>query len=143
MRLRLCFVVVMVAGCGPRELRVTMNSDNNSGQSGFAVITDKGNSVTVTVETSAPDFGDTQQMHIHRGNCGEVEPIYADLLNLMPLKDKPGRVGSTSPEVLKRQPAGAKVQFEDFAEGEWLINVHDARDTLIYVSCGEFSSGSK
>lgn len=114
-----------------------MNSDNNSGQKGFAVITDKGKSVTVLVETSAPDFEGSQNVHIHKGNCGEVEEVYAPLLNLQALPDKPGRVGSTSTDVLKRD--GALLQFEEFEEGEWLINVHDARELTLYVSCGEFS----
>ena len=29
------------------------------------------------------------------------------------------------------------MSFTDLATGEWIINVHDARDTGIYVSCGE------
>jgi hypothetical protein len=135
-RTALCFVLALAAGCAPREVRVTMNSDNNSGQKGFAVITDMGKSVTVVVETSAPDFTGPQNVHIHKGNCGEVEGVYADLLNLTELADKPGRVGSTSTEVRKR-PEGL-LQFEELEEGEWLINVHDARDGLLYVSCGEF-----
>ena len=114
-----------------------MNADNNSGQSGFAVLIDRGESIDVVVETSAPEFEGVQNMHLHRGNCGEVDMIYAELLNLELLPDKPGRVGSTTRGVMKRFTT-LKVQFEDFKEGDWLINVHDARDFTIYVSCGEF-----
>ncbi len=133
----LCCTLGLASGCAPREIHVTMNADNNSGQSGFAVLIDRGNELEVTVETSAPEFEGVQQMHLHRGNCGEVEPIYAELNNLNVLEGKPGRVGSTTRPVLKRgtpQP----VQFEDFAEGDWLINVHDAREFTLYVACGEF-----
>jgi hypothetical protein len=138
-RTALLVVLSLAAGCAPREIKVTMNSDNNSGQKGFAVITDKGKSITVEVETSAPDFEGAQNVHIHKGNCGEVEEVYAPLLNLQKLEDKPGRVGSTSTDVLKKDGSGL-VQFDEFEKGEWLINVHDARDNLIYVSCGEFSA---
>ena len=138
-RTALLFVLSLAAGCAPQEIKVTMNSDNNSGQKGFAVITNKGKSITVEVETSAPEFVGPQNVHIHKGNCGEVEEIYAPLLNLEKLADKPDRVGSTSPEVVKKDGSGL-VQFDEFEKGEWLINVHDARDNLIYVSCGEFSA---
>src|SRR4051812_8273532 len=112
-RTGLCFVLLMAAGCGPRELHVTMNPDNNSGQRGFAVITDEGNSITVVVETNAPDVPGEQQVHIHKGNCGEIEGIYAPLLSLVPLKD-PSRVGSTSTQVLKKGTSEL-VQFKEFA----------------------------
>lgn len=137
----LCFVFLIAAsGCGPRERKVTMNSDNNSGQSGFAVLTDVGGSMTVRVETNTPEFVErTQNMHIHTGNCGEVDPIVAPLNNPESLEDKPGRVGSTTTEVV-RIGGGPLLQFEELLEGEWLINIHDARDKDIYVSCGELQN---
>ena len=104
-----------------------MNADNNSGQKGFAVITDMGDSVTVVVETNEPDVAGSQLIHIHKGNCGEVEGIYADLLSLAPLPDKPGRVGSTSKEVRKR-PEGL-LQFEEKREGDML------EDELLAPGC--------
>ena len=127
----LLLVVISASACGPRELKVTMNSDNNSGQTGFAVLTDLGGKkMTVTVETSAPDFTDLpQNAHIHEGNCGEVGAIHAPLTPLAPLADKPGRFGSTK--------TVETLGFTDLATGSWIINVHDARDGLIYVSCGE------
>lgn len=121
---------VVVGGCGPKELRVTMNPDNNSGQAGFALLLDRGaGGITVTVETSAPDFASPQQAHVHQGNCGEVGEIAAGLQPLSPLEGKPGRSGSTT-EV-------TNLSFSSFAAGDWLINVHDARDKGVYVSCGE------
>lgn len=126
-------LLLAATGCGPREVRVTMNADNNSGQSGFAVLKDLGKSLTVEVETSAPDFEGTQNVHLHEGNCGEVGEIRAPLLSLAPTK--PGRVGSTSTEV--RKTTGELLTFEEVTQGEWLINVHDARENSLYVSCGE------
>lgn len=130
MRLTTLLFAVVLSACGPRELRVTMNADNNSGQSGFAVIEERGNKLVVTVETSVPDFvGDRGQLaHIHEGNCGEIGMTRAGLSRLNPLEGKPGRFGSTSEVTLS---------FNDFKTGEWAINAHDERDPLIYVSCGE------
>jgi len=124
------FLLLACAACGPRQLQVTMNSDNNSGQSGFATLLDRGSKgMTVTVETSAPDFADMGQVaHIHEGSCGEVGAIKAPLLSLSALADKT-RFGSTT-EV-------SDVTFEMIKKGSWLINVHDSRDRTVYVSCGE------
>ena len=116
-----------------------MNADNNSGQSGFAVLIDRGTEIDVVVETSAPEFEAVQSIHLHRGNCGEVGMIYAHLFNLEVLPDAPGRVGNTTRGVVKRGST-EKVQFKDFEEGDWLINIHDAREFTIYVSCGEFAT---
>jgi hypothetical protein len=137
---RAVLVLAVISGCAPRELNVTMKSDNNSGQSGFAVVTAVGNTITVVIETSAPDFEGPQNVHIHRGNCGEVEDIFAPLENVTKFDPpKPGRVGSTSKEV-RRKEDGALVKFEEFEAGDWLINIHDARENPLYVSCGEFTS---
>lgn len=132
MRPMLCVLLVMATtACGPRELRVTMNSDNNSGQTGFAILVDRGaKGITVTVETSAPDFNEKpQNAHIHEGDCGEVGVIRAALDPLIALPSKPGRFGSIT-EV-------GGVTFPMLATGQWIINVHDARDNGVYVSCGE------
>jgi hypothetical protein len=126
-----CLLLVVLSACGPRELKVTMNSDNNSGQTGFAVLTDRGGQkMTVTVETSAPDYAEKpQNAHIHEGNCGEVGIVHVGLTPLDALTDKPGRFGSTT--------SIDTMGFGDLATGSWIINVHDARDVGIYVSCGE------
>lgn len=123
-------VVCALAACGPRDVRVTMNPDNNSGQSGFAVLTETGpKKLRVVVETSAPDFSMEQKAHIHRGTCGEIGEIRAGLLNLKPLEGKPGRYGSTT------NIDG--LDLDELSVGDWAINVHDARDNALYTSCGE------
>jgi hypothetical protein len=128
----LCVLLVMATtACGPRELRITMNSDNNSGQTGFAVLVDRGNrGMTVTVETSAPDFNELpQDAHVHEGDCGEVGATRATLTPLAAVPNAPDRYGSTT-EV-------GGLTFAMLSTGQWIINVHDARDDGIYVSCGE------
>ncbi len=118
-------------GCGPRELRVAMNPDNNSGQSGFAVILDRGGKgITVTVETSAPAFPGPQVAHIHAGSCGEVGAVRVGLDMLEALPSQADRYGSTT-EITMGTP------FDTFKSGAWIINVHDTRDIGLYVSCGK------
>ncbi len=127
----LCLTLVIVGtACGPREIHVTMNSDNNSGQSGFAVITDRGaKGVTVYVETSAPEFVAKQNAHFHNGDCGEVGMKRGTLEGLVALANKTERAGSTT-EL-------GSISFAILATDSLIINVHDARDEGVYVSCGE------
>lgn len=120
----LCLLAV---ACAPRELRVTMNDDNNSGQEGFAVLTDRGGGMTVYVETTPPLFVKDQVAHIHPGNCGELGAPRVDLTKLAAAD---GGTSSSTTEVVG-------FGFKDLATGEWAINVHDARDGTIYVSCGQ------
>jgi hypothetical protein len=136
--MRLCLALLAVSSlcaCGPRELRVTMNPDNNSGQSGFAVIQDFASELVISVETSIPDFvGPNGQLaHVHTGNCGEVGEIKLGLDRLKVLTDKPDRWGSTT----RKKHSEIMISFDDFKKGDWIINVHDERDTPVYVSCGE------
>lgn len=123
-------LLVALSACGPRQLVVTMNADNNSGQTGFATITERGNMLVVVVETSVPDFESTtgQLAHLHKGNCGEIGDIVAGLNRLKRLGTS-DRFGSTT-EI-------ATPKFDDFKMGEWAINAHDERDNLVYVSCGQ------
>ncbi len=132
--------VLLVAGsaCGPRELKVTLNSDNNSGQSGFAVITDLGGKqgIAVYVETSAPEYREPQLAHIHTGTCGEIGNQRGMLEALAASPENPDRFVSTTrpvPDLLTSQA----FTFDLLKEGEWAINVHDAREVPLYVSCGE------
>ena len=130
-QIALGFFLLLATGCGPKVVKVTMNADNNSGQKGFAELIDRGASgLTITIETNAPEFAESpQSVHIHRGNCGEVGEKIGFPKPLDALADKPGRFGVTDNIPLPT--------FEMLATGQWIINVHDARDNQIYVSCGE------
>ncbi len=129
-QIALGLLLLVATGCGPTVMKITMNADNNSGQKGFAEITDRGaKGISVTVETNTPEYTEVpQNAHIHTGNCGEVGEIVSGLTPLEALKEKPGRYGSTTE---------LATLLATFKTGEWLINVHDPRDKLIYVSCGE------
>jgi hypothetical protein len=126
-----CLGLLLLPACGPRELRVSMKSDNNSGQTGFAVIEEVGKTLTVTVETSVPDYVNQGQLaHIHRGSCGEILEAAVTLTTLNRLAGTPDRWGSTTEKI-------TLIKLDDFKTGAWAINVHDERDRSVYVSCGE------
>jgi hypothetical protein len=132
---------LLLLGCGPRELRVTMNDDNHSGQEGFAVITQLAQGLRIEVETSFPDIDAPQPAHIHTGTCGEVGDKVFGLTAPVAIAGKPGRFGSVTvidAANLESQKVDQKyLKLEALLASPHLINVHDARDTGIYVSCGE------
>ena len=123
-------LATLLCACGPQELRVDMKSDNNSGQTGFAIVTLKGQGkFDVHIETTTPiDGTGKQKAHIHTGTCGEVGPIVVGLTLLSQTAD--GGWGSDSTDL----PLTALPNFD---EGGYLINVHDSTESSLYVSCGE------
>ncbi len=124
-------LTLMLCACGPKELRVTMKSDNNSGQTGFALLSFLGDELTVTVETSVPfDGAGPQQAHIHTGTCGEIGGIVA---GLTPLESN-GATPEVFQSVTDKVP---KPTLEELADGDYAINAHDASDVTVWVSCGE------
>jgi hypothetical protein len=128
---------LLVLACGPRQLRVTLSADNNSGQSGTATLTDDGKTMTVVVETVAPLYQDAEQFaHIHPGTCGELGPAYVNLTKLGALATKPGAWGSTT-TLTQVRDGGPNFGFDELSTGEWAINIHDAREFGVYVTCGE------
>ncbi len=140
-RLGWLLVVTQLLGCGPKELRVTMNSDNNSGQAGFALVTETAGGLRVEVETSHPDVDSAQSAHVHTGTCGEIGPVVLPLERLEALPGTAGRFGSVTTFDRAKLDAfmiDAKfLKLEPLLADAHCINVHDARDPGIYVSCGE------
>ncbi|MGV3623181.1 MAG: hypothetical protein ACO1OB_20345 [Archangium sp.] len=128
MRLLAAVTVLLATACGPNKLQVSMKSDNNSGQVGFATLEDRGEAgMRVTVETTVPITGDAPQLaHIHEGTCGEVGIIRVGLNMLNKVGEM--RFGSTT---------DVDLRFEDLKTGPFNINAHDATDPTVYVSCGE------
>jgi hypothetical protein len=125
-------MVLFCTACGPRQLRITMNADNNSGQTGFALLVDQGRTgMLVTVETNLPDISTPQKAHIHTGTCGEIGPVVAPLNDLTSLPNQPGRFGSTTQ---------VELTFDALTKSAHALNTHDARDFGVYVSCGDIAA---
>lgn len=118
----------VLMGCGPRAERIVMNAENNSGQSGFAVLTELGGArVRVELDIAPSNDPREQIAHIHQGRCGEIGVIDAQLTNLA-LDATTKRFTSTT-EVSRT--------LMTLLNGSYAINVHDARDFSLYVSCGQ------
>ena len=128
-RLVLLVVVALSAACGPATQRVVMNAENNSGQGGFAVLTPLAGGRT-RVELDILPGNDPRKVaaHVHDGRCGEIGAIKAGLTDLEPNAAANGHFTSTSEIALA---------LDAMLKGTFAINVHDARDFSLYVSCGE------
>ncbi len=128
-RLVLLLTVSLSAACGPVTHRVVMNAENNSGQGGFALLTPLSGGKT-RVELDILPGNDPRKVaaHVHDGRCGEIGAIKAGLTDLEPNAAASGHFTSTSEIGLA---------LEAMLKGTFAINVHDARDFSLYVSCGE------
>lgn len=121
--------LVGLAACGPRVERVVMNAENNSGQSGIAVLTALSASRTrVEIDIGPSNDSRPQAAHVHEGLCGQIGPIKAGLKDVAPNAAKGGRFTSTS---------DIEVGLDALFKGEFAVNVHDARDFSLYTSCGQ------
>ncbi|MDP3231253.1 MAG: CHRD domain-containing protein [Myxococcales bacterium] len=129
LRLMLLVVVSLSAACGPASHRVVMSAENNSGQSGFALLTPLSGGRT-RVELDILPGNDPRKMaaHVHDGRCGEIGGIAAGLKDLESNTAANGHFTSTTEIALS---------LDAMLKGTYAINVHDARDFSLYVSCGE------
>jgi hypothetical protein len=122
-------LVVVLLACGPRTLKVTMNPDNNSGQAGFASLTEAGAGKTrVVVSIGKSDVPDAETAHIHVGSCGQIGEKKSALVSLLPDQNDPALFSSDS---------AVTFDFSELTRGGYCINVHDSRDVGLYISCGD------
>jgi hypothetical protein len=130
--------LLFASGCGAGALTIPMDPFNNSGQSGFAQLTDTGGGLEVKVQLAAGNVNLPHLAHFHIGRCGEIGKLEVMLPNsqkgiaLKPLNLKDG--------VLQATTTLAGVVLRDFTEdpaNQWVINVHDPRDFSLYVACGD------
>lgn len=101
---------------------VTLESQNNSGQSGFATMVPEGNTTKVVIEIPNMPAGVAQPAHIHLGRCDKLdkEPKW----NLQAVKG--GRSVTVVP-----------VSLDTILKQRTAINVHkSAAEAQIYVACG-------
>ncbi len=106
-----------------------MGAENNSGQSGFALLTPLSGGRT-RVELDILPGNDPRKVaaHVHDGRCGEIGAIKAGLTDLEASAAAGGHFTSTTEIALA---------LDTLLKGTFAINVHDARDFSLYVSCGE------
>jgi|SRR3989344_5406683 len=100
---------------------ITLNEQNNSGQSGAALLTDLGDGTTRVVISAPSPFENLQPAHIHSGTCENLGGVVYPLANVE---------GGSSDTVVA-------ASFGDLAEGTFAINIHmSAEQSDVYTACG-------
>lgn len=110
-----------VAAADP--LTITITTQNNSGQSGSATLTDLGNGQTKIVVTTTSPTAALQPIHIHEGTCSNLTPqVKYPLTNMTDGKSET-TVNATLSSLLA---------------SPFAINVHKSQqEAAVYVACGE------
>ncbi len=108
---------------------ITLNAENNSGETGTAVLTDLGNNqVKVDVTVSGEPAGASQPMHIHNGQCGPN--LGGVALPLTPLVN--GKSTTT-----------VNASLASILDGNHAINGHkSAQEVNVFVFCGNLTAAS-
>lgn len=112
-----------LAACGDSggsTIAVTMTAQMSSGQSGTAVLTDKGDSTQIVITTSGGMDAGAQAAHIHTGTCGSNGPI------LYPLNNVQGGSSTTT----------LTTKLSTLTGGKAYINVHSSSNVANIQSCG-------
>ncbi len=105
------------------QIGVNLLQLNNSGESGTAILSEKGGYVTVTLNVVGGKDGTTQPSHIHTGTCPGIGGIKYSLKDVV-------NGGSTT--VLNVTMAQLKQQLP------LAVNVHESTENFKnYVACGE------
>ena len=121
--------ILAVGGAGvvyaAEPITVQLTPQNNSGESGTAVLTDAGPKTKVVVEIKGAPAGVGQPLHVHKGMCAKLDakPAYG-------LTTLAGGKSETTIDV----PIG------DLRKG-YAINGHkSAQEANTYVFCGNIPS---
>lgn len=124
----LSVVVLMLAGAfslasAADPVTVTLDAQNDSGESGTATLTDLGNGkVRVEVSVTGAPSGVPQPLHIHQGTCATLNPKPA-----FPLTSAVD--GKSVTEI--------DAKLADLQNGDYAINGHkSAAEASVYVFCG-------
>ncbi len=105
---------------GPVTIQLT--PQNNSGESGTAVLTEVGAKTKVVVAVNGAPAGVGQPMHIHKGTCANLDPAPAFGLTTL-------TAGKSETTV--------DVPLTNLQQGGYAINGHkSAQDAKTYVFCG-------
>lgn len=113
----------IAAAPAQEQVTITLKEQNNSGQSGTAVLRAVGDQTEVTIRLTPGPAGVDQPAHIHEGTCANLNP--RPLFPLTPIRD-----GQSTTTV--------NVKLVDLLARPFAINVHkSAQEIAVYVACGE------
>ncbi len=131
--MRWALLLLAVTACGGNSVTVAMLQQNNSGQDGTATLTETADGVRVRVVVKRSSVEGSQTSHVHDGRCDNVGGITA---GLAPISDKTEAPELDGDQIVFENVLTAR-KLSDLRDGNHVINVHDARDNSLYVSCGE------
>jgi hypothetical protein len=121
-------VVAMLAGMwvGPigaaGPVTVELKSQNSSGESGTATLTEAGSKTKVVLDVKGQPAGTPQPVHVHKGTCDKLD-------------EKPA-YGLTTVNNGKSETT-IDAPLATLQKGEYAINGHkSAKDVKTYVFCG-------
>ena len=107
----------------PMELVIKLATQNASGESGTATLTDSPDGLVVVVKASGGNAAGPQPEHIHDGTCAKLGGVKYPLKNLVD-----GASTTTIP----------KVTIADLLAGTYAINLHKSTSEIgVYTACGD------
>ena len=108
------------------SMTVPLDEQNDSGQSGWATVTSRGDDTEVVLWIS-PGTMETEAVHIHAGACGtDLGGVARSLTSFV------GGSGTSATLV-------AGVTLSDLNAGTFAINSHNSDDPSVYTTCGSVS----
>jgi len=130
-------LLLITTACGGPSVTLAMVQQNNSGQDGLATLAETGGGLEIEVRIKRSNIAGSQTSHVHLGRCDNVGAITAGLKMMGPLEisnkaDDPTFENDDIVFKTKLQETLASLR-----DGNHVINVHDARENSLYVSCGE------
>ncbi len=135
--MRLFPALLLIPACGGPTLTIAMVQQNNSGQDGLATLSERGGAVEVEVRIKRSNVGGSQTSHVHSGRCDNVGPITAGLRAMKPLEISNKNDDPAFDNDVIVFTTTLEESLSTLRDGNHVINVHDARDNSLYVSCGE------
>lgn len=109
-----------------RTITVPLSSQNNSGESGTATLTDVNGKTNVVIAVSGAPSGVTQPAHIHTGTCAAIGAVTYPLT--FPVNGKSETTLNVSLDTLLGQLPLA-------------INIHKSvAESSVYVACGDIKN---
>lgn len=121
--------LALVGGVGAQanSVTVTLNTQNNSGVSGTATLTDMNGQTQVVVNVTGEPAGGSEPEHIHVGSCPTVGAVKYPLANV---------VNGTATTMVN-------VKLADLQTGGFAINLHkSAAQAGVYIACGDIPAAT-
>jgi hypothetical protein len=125
--LLVCAALPFAVTAATSTLTVTMNAQNNSGETGTATLTQVTDGVQVVLAIKgAPSTA--QPAHIHTGTCADLKGVVYPLTSV---------TNGSSTTVVKG------ITIDQLLKSPMAINVHkSASDLATYVACGNIAASS-